>query len=366
MTSPARRAEADRVELVYYWALQQLGNALAVDALDIWAQVPASTEAARSAWWLARVIDLLFGFRSEAHDLAVSYYRLVRALRTGATAATGTETEGDTVSLNDLRDNFEEIVDHIEAETGDVPQVDLGGAPDDLMDEPPLELGDDNDVIEVEDIGDIGALIDDSNEAALEEAGLVLDALGTDNLLKKLEEIDKGGTLTAEEAHALAGNRGAAAAVRIMQNAARGLVYDMADTDARVLGYARFSTTGEPCGWCAMLIARGPVYKSAASAAAQERDGARRIDLETSQALSEADKYHDNCRCVAVPIFAVDQYDSPIYRQSRELRALYDSLKKLSTEERNRLYGTTDLLAILRKVMRDATGESTTTSALAA
>lgn len=354
MTTAARKAEADRVELVYYWALNQLGHAMQHDALDLWSEVPANASAGRSSSWLVKIIELLFGFRTEAHALAISYYRLVRALRTGFTVANDSELEGDLASLNQLRDDFETIVDHIDLETSDVSHP---HSPEDVdIPEPDLELGDDEDSIEIEYIGDLDSLVDASNEAALEEAGIDLDALGTQNFLDMIADLDpKSDTYDADvkAAHDSAGERGAAAAMRIMLNASRGLVYDLADTDLRVIGWARYSQTGHPCGWCALFISRGAVYKSASSASAQKRDGSRNTDLLTGQAATETDKYHDFCHCVAVPVFDQAQFDtSQLFDKNRELAALYAELKKISPQKRIELYGTPDLLAIFRQIMR--------------
>lgn len=357
--TPARRAQAERVELVYYWALQQLGNAMAVDSLELWKRVPATTQAATSAWWLAQVIRLLFGFRREAQDLAIAYYRLVRALHHGKAPTVGGEQPGETTTLEQLRQDFEEIVDHIDAETA----ADAPWGPS------PGGSGRDEDaVVELEQVADIDALIAASDEAALEEAGEVLDNLGVENFLKKLGEIDQAGDdrdLLIEAAHTMAGNRQAAAAMRIMQNAARGLVFDLAGMDPLVEGWVRYSQTGTPCGWCAMLISRGVVYKSQSSALAKKRDGARRVNSDGS--VDDHDKYHDNCRCVAVPIFYFEQYDyGDMFALNRELEELWDDLKDEDNEVLKRLYGTTDLLVIFRQLMRKRKDQADTPALAAA
>lgn len=316
MTTAARQAEADRVELVYYWALNQLGNAMAFDALDLWQEVPASQQAARSSSWLSAIIRLIFGFRAEAQELAIAYYRLVRALRTGSTVGQGDEQDGDTVSLESLRDAFEFVVDDIARETQGQGNLSFDENPYDV-DEPELAPGDDNDTIEVETVIDIEDLIDASDEAALEEMSTVLDALGTQNLVDKVGQTkDEQG---AQDAHSSAGNRQAAAAMRIMLNAARGLVYDLADTDLRVIGWVRYSQTGDPCGWCAMLISRGIAYRTRAQASGKSSKS-KTVQAGDSR---EQDKYHDNCRCVAVPIFGLEQYGNPMFDQNRYYDALW-------------------------------------------
>lgn len=306
MTTPARMAEADRVELVYYWALNQLGNAILIDSLDLWSTVPATQAASRASWWLVELLKILLGFRKEAQELAIRYYRLVRALRTGTTIGIDGEVSGDTVSLEHLRQEFEDIIEEIDRETvGDV-APDMGSeSPGGSTPEPPLELGDDEDAIEIDQEVDVNEIINAHDERDEKQAIDTLDTLGVSNLLKKLD------TLTPDEAHEAAGNRQAAAAMRIMLNAARGLVYDLADTDLKVLGWARYSRTGTPCAFCAMLISRGVVYKTRAQALGTD-------------ALGNPDEYHDNCRCVAVPIFLQEQEDGDLFAQNRYYRDLWD------------------------------------------
>lgn len=325
MTTPARMAEADRVELVYYWALNQLGNGLVVDSLDLWQGVPASKQAARSSWWLVELLKLLFGFRKEAQELAIRYYRLVRALRLGETIGIDGESVGDTVSLERLRDEFEQIVDEIDRETlGDV--APNWGQEDATFDDPPaLEMGDDEDAIRIDQSIDVDELIRKQDDAAEQEATDVLDRLGLSNLTKKLGTIDPNSAefeAEVRKAHTDAGNRQAAAAMRIMLNASRGLVYDLADTDLKILGWVRYSRTGTPCGWCAMLISRGFVYKTRRGA---EGKGAKAQTVRAGDA-SETDKYHDNCRCVAVPIFLESQYESSsLFDLNREYDRLWQN-----------------------------------------
>ena len=309
MTTAARQLEADRVELVYYWALNALGNALIVDSLDLWSTVPATKAASRSSW-LVELLKLMFGFRREAQELAIRYYRLVRALRTGFTIGIDGEAVGDSVSLESLRQDFEDIVDEIERETtGDVPP-DIGDESDvAYLPEPDLESGDDNDDIEIDQTADLQDLMEQADRDADEQARAVLDNLGTKNLTRKLDKLDP------DEAHKAAGNRQAAAAMRIMMNAARGLTYNLASTDLRIVGWVRYSRSGHPCGWCAMLITRGFTDRSGLYFT--------RKNAQHQGKNQEEDKFHDNCRCVAVPIFLTTQLDSDLFSLNREFAALW-------------------------------------------
>lgn len=323
MTTPARQAEADRVEAVYYWALAQIGAGTIEEAIILWDEVPATKQAALAGGWLSRAVSLVMSRRGIAREVALAYYRLVRALRTGTTIAKPGVREPQRVSLEMLRQEFEALVeqaaDSRPQEAPDVPDP-VGGsdspldsvAPVSEQPQPDLNPLDDDDAIILEELAELDQIIADEEAAAEEELAILLDELGIENLLKKLDEIDKELTAAeaekqAQQAHADAGRRQAATAERISMNAARGLVYNLGEVDQRVMGWVRYSTTGTPCGWCAMLISRGPVYKTAKAATYHEHD-----------------EYHDNCHCIAVPVFSQEQYESSqLFALNREYSVLW-------------------------------------------
>ncbi len=71
-----------------------------------------------------------------------------------------------------------------------------------------------------------------------------------------------------------------------------------------VLGWARVATGLETCGWCLMLVSRGPVYKT-------PKSGGSKFDEDTTVAALAADKdvtdfmkeWHVGCDCKVVPVF---------------------------------------------------------------
>lgn len=309
MSQSAREEEADRVELVYYWALQQIANGAIADARDLYEQVPSTTAALTASGWLREVLESIAGWRALARELAIAYYRLVRALRTGATIADPgrDETPGESVSLEQLRDEFEAVVDMIDP----APPVD--NQP--VEPEPQYEDEDfeDDEPIDIEELEDFDDILEEQEDAATQEAADVLDRLGISTFVDKLEDTDPDNVVDLWEKHR---NRQAAAAARISMNAARGLAYSLAETDLRAIGWVRYSKTGTPCGWCAMQISRGVAFKTRQSA-------------ELRGINSEFDQYHDNCRCVAVPVFSTEQYEnSPLFDLNREMDALWQSTIK--------------------------------------
>lgn len=98
----------------------------------------------------------------------------------------------------------------------------------------------------------------------------------------------------------------ASTAMRLVVEAGREEVFGQASQDRRAIGFARV-TGPEPCAFCAMLASRGPVYKSADTAA-----GGR---------WSEADesfKVHDACQCQIEPAYRLDGVWTDQARQYRD------------------------------------------------
>lgn len=73
-------------------------------------------------------------------------------------------------------------------------------------------------------------------------------------------------------------------AARIAAEGGRTTVIDTAEADPRAVGFYRV-TDGDPCAFCAMLAARGPIYRSAASA-------------------GEGNQWHNDCGCTVAPAFS--------------------------------------------------------------
>jgi hypothetical protein len=321
--TPARLAEAERVERTYYWALNRLANSMAIDAKDLWAaSVPPTPDGAQRAQrpYVAQLTSVLFSNRLRAQRLAIAYYRLQRGLTTDHTIAVDGETAGDTISLEELRVQFEDVLDEIEGvTTGDEEFV--SGGTEAITPQAPPELqavDEDADIlIEAQDDLDLNALMDAADAAAEDEIRELAQKLGIDNFAKKFAAADKKREKSREAAKAKAfedaSNRQAAAAMRIMMNAARGLIYDLAGTDLRIKGWVRYSQTGKPCGFCAMLISRQVLYRTRATAQHKGEN-------------QEENKYHDNCKCTTVPIFDVAQFEnSVLFNQNRYYARLWQT-----------------------------------------
>jgi hypothetical protein len=332
VTSTARQAEADRAAVAFQTALNQIGAGTVEEALKLWGDVPVTSRASTSASWLRRAITLVMGRRRQSRDLARAYYRLVRALRTGSTVADPYHPEPRYVTVTILRQEFNDLVQGAQrpqegrsdasptkspdsassAATGQAGEADEAALTD-----PDAEHEAELDRILVEEIEGLREAEDRIEREAEQELRTVLEALGSNNLQKKVDAID--GARSADEvdglrdeAHRQAGAQQAAAAERVAMNGGRSTVWNHMQRDRRAIGYIRLSRTGTPCGWCAMLISRGPVYRSRNSAE-----------------FADGDKYHDNCHCYAEPVFTREQYNgSSTYELNRRYEELWPKVTR--------------------------------------
>lgn len=323
MTTPAQQKEADAVELAFHAAMTQLGAQTVQETLTLWQHVPPSGTAQVRDAWLRQAVRLVMTMRGRSRAQARAYYRLVRALRTGTTVADPRKPEPRYITLDVLRQEFEALVpkpasqnagqEPASATTPTTPTP----APAEAPGGPTGSEASGSDRILVEEISALVREAQRQEREAEREAQLVLDALGPSNLESKLGSIntEEPGSKVDQlrkEAHAQAGARQAAAAARIAQNGSRAEIWTTAQYDKRTVGYVRLSRTGTPCGWCAMLISRGAVYKS-----------------EQSAQYADGDKYHDNCNCYAMPIFSREQYgSSDLFKVNREYAVLWPKVTK--------------------------------------
>lgn len=335
MSAEPRQREVSAVTTIYSGALSHIGIVTSAKLLLLWQAVPPLTSASATSAWQAEAVAVVKAQREIAQALGVAYYRLIRALLTGATVRdTGTdEPDATTVTLGQLRREFDQLA-----------RKELGGPPEsstapidlelrrDAKQEIALEEPEEVDDIEVqiEDLEDLDRLQGAIEKQSEDELIEVLHNLGPqhqETLVKKIKtdlparEVDQ----QRQKAHDTAGARQAAAGSRVAMNGARSATWLRQEKDKRAIGWVRYSTTGTPCAWCAMLISRGPVYKSQQSAE-----------------YSDGDKFHDNDHCKAVPVFSQEQYDSdPKFELNRQMRQIWDAHAK----------GTDDPLNALRRYL---------------
>lgn len=309
-TKAQRVAEAQRASVTFQDALSVLGARATAAALSAWEDVPANLSGPAAGRWLSRAIAAILPWRRRSRRLGRAYYRYVRALYTGATIQDDLGTVEDETTLGALRQDFRSAV---RAATGSAstPPSPQSTPPREAPTEAPVAsdeaLEDDDDRVLVEELRDLEREAERIERQAEEELRIALEALGSSNLQKKIDALDD--ELPAREiedkrrsAREQAGARQAAAAARVAKDGARSDIWSALEKDTRAIGYVRLSRTGTPCGFCAMLISRGPVYGSA----------------ESATTFGEGDLYHDNCNCYAEPVFSREQYDSsPLFALNR-------------------------------------------------
>lgn len=302
-------AEADKASQTFSEALAQIGVLATADALAEWRSVPRQPGRVGGGW-IDRLVQTILGRRRQARDLSRSYYRLIRALQVGATVAFD-PSEGSSTTLTALRQDFaEQAAAVLPSASSESPTP--AGSKGGKSEAGSGDSEDDSDRILVEHIKQLERSAAEAERAAEAELREALEALGSRNLEKKLALIDD--EITAREAdglrkdaHAAAGARQAASASRIARNGARGELWRAHDADPKAIGYVRVSRTGTPCGWCAMLISRGFVYRS-----------------EKSATYDDGDLYHDNCNCYAIPVFSKEQfYQSDLFELNRKYADLW-------------------------------------------
>ncbi|HVV11584.1 hypothetical protein [Amycolatopsis sp.] len=107
-------------------------------------------------------------------------------------------------------------------------------------------------------------------------------------------------------------------AAKEVENGGRRTLLRAVDTDRVAKGWARVATGRETCGFCMMLVSRGPVYSSAEDAGLDLNDTsatdlwlkAEHGDIDAQQAIDEMmTRWHPGCDCKVVPVF--DRRDWP-------------------------------------------------------
>ncbi|OBJ41331.1 hypothetical protein A5630_23105 [Mycolicibacterium mucogenicum] len=93
--------------------------------------------------------------------------------------------------------------------------------------------------------------------------------------------------------------------VREVENAGRRqLIHAVQDDSGLVRGWARVATGRETCGWCLMLVSRGPVYYSASSSGLDLDDETAAQMIANGEDISEyMNEWHTGCDCKVVPVF---------------------------------------------------------------
>ncbi|MGW6624212.1 VG15 protein [Nocardia sp. NPDC055002] len=115
-----------------------------------------------------------------------------------------------------------------------------------------------------------------------------------------------------EDAGSAGTNAVALRAVRSVENAGRRQIISAVENEPQtqiVRGWARVATGRETCGWCLMLISRGPTYMGADTAGLDLTDTeAKQMYLAGEDVSEYMNEWHDGCDCKVVPVFDVKNW----------------------------------------------------------
>lgn len=321
--TPEQAQEAEQASTLFHVALVSLGAQAVEEALALWDDVPpvsTVTNTVATQKWLAAAVKYVMTRRIRARDMALAYYRYQRALALGTTIALPGQDNPPYMTLPELKRQFESYMNPADpSEDGEDSDTEAPEADVPESERIPVEL-----IAGLQD--DLDALEQDAEQQVREN----LTVLGPINQDRKARnaQVETPEQLDAarEDAHKQAGNRQAAGAARNVMNGARGSMFLAGDRDRKALGFVRVSRTGTPCGFCAMLISRGPVMKGVNRQASlyAANDGTGPKADGTIVTYGDMDLYHDNCQCYAIPVFALTQFTSgDIFALNREYAVLW-------------------------------------------
>lgn len=275
--------EVQSVNDQYARAAAAYSAQIVAEALQIWESVNRFSPAGR-ALMLAKLSTLILAARVVMARMAVNRAQLVQALRVGSQLGGG--NKGST--LQDLRDAYSDSL----AEVG------VGR---------PLRAValDKSKVIPIRsENGSLAGVAEEVNDGIDKEIETTIQVLG-DGRLGKIAK--KEGIVTPKDV-ATSRDLVAAGSSRIALNGARHTDAKVAEINRKVLGYVRVHNdhaADEPCSFCAMMLSRGPVYRSE----------------KTAQGLTE---YHLRCHCTAQAVYSMAEWTtSPVYTRNRMYEALW-------------------------------------------
>lgn len=324
--TPQEQRQAEQARALFYAAMVAYGATAVQDSKSMWEDIPAvpgALTAAATVRWLAAAVEYVRRQRITTQALALAYYRYERALNTGRTISLPGVEATPYVPLRDLREQFEALVP---------------GTPSQAV---RIEPGasDEEREIPVETIDGLEEELAELESQALDEIRTSLINTGPRIQDKKIREAEPAGQLAEvveidsrrKEAHNEAGNRQASVTEMTVMNGARGALFQIADRDREALGFIRVSSTGTPCGFCAMLISRGPVLKGGGRQASLYKANSGTGPQADGEIVTygDLDLYHPNCHCYALPIFSVSQYaTSSMFELNREYAEAWPRVTK--------------------------------------
>ena len=342
MATPSE-LEVLAIEEAHRAAQARLGIAGAYLAMSEWDAVNTLNVGATGASWIQRSLRMIFAIRRKSTRLAVAYIRLARAIETGYTLEHPAFSEGKTIAMGELRQQFKDLLDEIAtldtdaSETSDEDEqwleselrragadphpredrivfsdVTIDDQVNDWLDTAEHNNGE---KVTVEDFDWGRDMTREDVNAAFQKA---LDDDVVAAYQKRTKAIWQDEELTGREAQAkvdkafsTAGSTGGGRVDRYGISGGREVIDHVIAMDKRVMAWAR-GTRPNCCAFCALLASRGWVYKKDAGTLSQNEDGTyyQGTRKRTTRAGNKASadsfdandirRYHDNCHCFLI------------------------------------------------------------------
>lgn len=99
---------------------------------------------------------------------------------------------------------------------------------------------------------------------------------------------------------------------RLIADQGRATIVENVDRDTGATGWARHASANA-CTFCRLLATRGAVYKSRDAAATVGGRSSGGVRTRTRGKSPLGARYHDACRCIAVPVFGGETYEEAPY-----------------------------------------------------
>lgn len=326
---------ADEVEAaarLHQAAQARLGFAAAYIALAEW-QAVSAINGTGAMEWIANSLKVILAIRKMSRRLAVTHYQLIRALEIGRTlGAPEGSPAGTTPTLGSLRSNFRSAaidaaalpsprtrsddpdIRWFEEKLASIPPDKVPGAVrlDDIVVDPLIQNYLDKEGTN----NSVSVTVDRFNwpqDLTLEEVDSAFRDLlrkqAVDDTAAKVKNLRSSPDITPDEAitgiedaHSVGGSIGSGTVDYAGMDAGRDAVLTAIKGDRLVLAVAR-GTGPDPCGFCAMLAARGFVFKSEATAGVGD---------------DVIKQYHIHCHCYPIYKFVKESELPPLSRYFKE------------------------------------------------
>lgn len=137
--------------------------------------------------------------------------------------------------------------------------------------------------------------------------------------------------------------------IKVVEDGARRTLLNGVEADRQCLGWARYDPRPPTCAFCAMMISRGPAYKSARTAGADldDESAAELWEIGDYDAMNAMmNRWHPGCTCVVAPVYTYENY--PTEQQEISAFAIYRAGRELAGSGNFK-----EILKAMRRLLRD-------------